>query len=89
MYFPNGGVVSITTLMNDGRLVEVATVGDEGMVGIEAYLGADAVALGDTMLQVPDTSAEMMTVTSFRQAISRTTASASWWDATPRSWSRR
>ena len=69
VYFPNGGVVSITTLMNDGRLVEVATIGDEGMVGIEAYLGAHAVALGDTMLQVPDTSAEMMTVKSFRQAL--------------------
>ncbi len=69
VYFPNGGVVSITTLMNDGRLVEVATIGDEGMVGIEAYLGAHAVALGDTMLQVPDTSAEMMTVKSFRSAL--------------------
>lgn len=69
VYFPNGGVASITTLMNDGRLVEVATVGDEGIVGIEAYLGADAVALGDTMVQVAGTSAEMMTVASFRHAI--------------------
>ena len=69
VYFPNGGVASITTLMNDGRLVEVATVGDEGIVGIEAYLGADAVALGDTMMQVAGSSAEMMTVASFRHAI--------------------
>jgi CRP-like cAMP-binding protein len=69
VYFPNGGVASITTLMNDGRLVEVATVGNEGIVGIEAYLGADAVALGDTMMQVAGTSAEMMTVASFRHAI--------------------
>jgi CRP-like cAMP-binding protein len=69
VYFPNGGVASITTLMNDGRLVEVATVGDEGIVGIEAYLGPDAVALGDTMMQVAGTSAEMMTVASFRHAI--------------------
>jgi CRP-like cAMP-binding protein len=69
VYFPNGGVASITTLMNDGRLVEVATVGDEGIVGIEAYLGEDAVALGDTMMQVAGGSAEMMTVASFRHAI--------------------
>jgi hypothetical protein len=62
-------VASITTLMNDGRLVEVATVGDEGIVGIEAYLGADPVALGDTMMQVAGTSAEMMTVASFRHAV--------------------
>jgi CRP-like cAMP-binding protein len=69
VYFPNGGVASITTLMNDGRLVEVATVGNEGIVGIEAYLGVDAVALGDTMMQVAGTSAEMMTVASFRHAL--------------------
>jgi CRP-like cAMP-binding protein len=69
VYFPNGGVASITTLMNDGRLVEVATVGNEGIVGIEAYLGVDAVALGDTMMQVAGASAEMMTVASFRHAL--------------------
>jgi CRP-like cAMP-binding protein len=69
VYFPNDGVASITTLMNDGRLVEVATVGDEGIVGIEAYLGADPLALGDTMMQVAGTSAEMMTVASFRHAV--------------------
>jgi CRP-like cAMP-binding protein len=69
VYFPNGGVASITTLMRDGRLVEVATVGDEGMVGIEAFLGADAVALGDTMIQVPGTSADMMGVADFRRLI--------------------
>jgi CRP-like cAMP-binding protein len=67
VYFPNGGVASITTLMRDGRLVEVATVGDEGMVGIEAFLGADAVALGDTMIQVPGASADMMGVADFRR----------------------
>ena len=69
VYFPNGGVASITTLMLDGRLVEVATVGDEGMVGIEAFFGADAVALGDTMIQVPGTSADMMGVADFRRLI--------------------
>jgi CRP-like cAMP-binding protein len=67
VYFPNGGVASITTLMLDGRLIEVATVGDEGMVGIEAFLGEDAVALGDTMIQVPGGSAEMMGVADFRR----------------------
>ena len=56
MYFPNGGVASITTVMTDGQLVEVATVGDEGLVGIEAFFEADAVALGDTMMQVPGAS---------------------------------
>src|SRR5579862_9490638 len=38
VYFPNGGVVSITTVLMDGTAVEAATVGDEGMLGVEAFL---------------------------------------------------
>jgi CRP-like cAMP-binding protein len=57
VYFPNGGVVSITTALSDGTIMEVATVGDEGMVGLEAFLSADALAPGNAMMQVPDTNA--------------------------------
>ena len=39
VYFPNGGVFSITNQMRDGALVEVATVGTEGMLGIGAFFG--------------------------------------------------
>lgn len=39
VYFPNGGVFSITNQMRDGALVEVATVGSEGMLGIGAFFG--------------------------------------------------
>jgi CRP-like cAMP-binding protein len=53
VYFPNGGVYSITNQMRDGTLVEVATVGQEGMLGIGLFLG-DAVGAGRTLLQVPD-----------------------------------
>ena len=38
VYFPNGGVCSITTVLTDGTTVEAATVGDEGMLGVEAFL---------------------------------------------------
>jgi CRP-like cAMP-binding protein len=69
VYFPNGGVASITTMLLDGTMVEAATVGDEGMVGIEAFLGADAVAPGETLMQVPDTDAEMMSVEDFRREV--------------------
>jgi len=69
VFFLNGGVASITTTLLDGTMVESATVGDEGMLGIEAFLGADAVASGDTLMQVPDTSAEMMSVGDFRGAL--------------------
>jgi CRP-like cAMP-binding protein len=71
VYFPNGGVCSITTVLSDGRTVEAATVGDEGMLGIEAFLRSDAVAPGETVVQVPDTDAVMMSVEDFRREIAR------------------
>ena len=39
VYFPNGGVFSVTNEMRDGALVEVASVGIEGMLGIGVFLG--------------------------------------------------
>jgi CRP-like cAMP-binding protein len=69
VYFPNGGVVSITTKSASGTMVEAATVGDEGMLGIEAFLSDDAYAPGETFMQVPDTNAEMLSVEIFRSEI--------------------
>jgi CRP-like cAMP-binding protein len=69
VYFLNGGVASITTMLLDGTTVEAATIGDEGMLGIEAFLGADAVAPGETLIQVPDTNAEVMSVEDFRREV--------------------
>jgi CRP-like cAMP-binding protein len=51
VYFPNGGVFSITTRMRDEALVEMATVGREGMLGIGVFLG-DRTATGRTFQQV-------------------------------------
>jgi CRP-like cAMP-binding protein len=72
VYFPSGGVCSGTHAMSDGRLVEVATVGGEGAVNIEALLGADSQE-HDVMVQVavPDGFAEAMDATTFRQEASR------------------
>ena len=53
VYFPNGGVFSVTNEMRDGALVEVATVGSEGMLGIGVFLG-DRSGAGRTFQQVPD-----------------------------------
>jgi CRP-like cAMP-binding protein len=50
-YFPQGGVVSLVGVMRDGSAVEVATVGNEGMVGLPLFLGADRV-LGQAFSQV-------------------------------------
>lgn len=64
VYFPNGGVFSITNEMQDGALVEVATVGREGMLGVGAFLG-DRAGAGRTFQQVPDGSLAAMAVRSF------------------------
>ena len=53
VYFPNGGVFSLTNQMRDGRLVEVATVGTEGMLGLNVFLG-DSRSAGEALLQVPE-----------------------------------
>ncbi len=53
VHFPNGGVFSITNEMRDGRLVEVATVGREGMLGISVFLG-DRTGAGRMFQQVSD-----------------------------------
>src|SRR4029078_8985143 len=38
VYFPGGGFCSMLTVLEDGNMVEVATVGREGMVGVSAVL---------------------------------------------------
>src|ERR1700733_11328019 len=43
-YFPNRGVVSALTVMEDGRAIEVATIGDEGMVGLPLLVGVKTTA---------------------------------------------
>ena len=53
VYFPNGGVFSVTNQMRDGNLIEVTTVGREGMLGVGVFLG-DRTGVGRTFLQVPD-----------------------------------
>ncbi|MFZ0130833.1 MAG: Crp/Fnr family transcriptional regulator [Candidatus Dormiibacterota bacterium] len=44
LYFPTDGVVSLVTPLHDGAIVEVATIGNEGIVGVPLVpLGALAV----------------------------------------------
>jgi CRP-like cAMP-binding protein len=41
VYFPTGGMVSVVGATADGKIVETATVGNEGMIGIPVVLGLD------------------------------------------------
>ena len=69
VYFLNGGAASIVTLLSDDTMVEAATVGNEGMLGIEAFLSAGAIATGHTLMQVADRDAERMSVEDFRREV--------------------
>lgn len=64
VYFPNGGVYSVTNQMRDGALVEVATVGREGLLGIGVFLG-DRSGAGRTFQQVPNGSLPSLAVARF------------------------
>jgi CRP-like cAMP-binding protein len=64
VYFPNGGVYSVTNEMRNGALVEVATVGREGMLGIGVFFG-DRYSAGRTFLQVPNGPLPSMTAKRF------------------------
>ena len=63
VFFPNGGVYSVTNEMRDGGLVEVATVGLEGMLGVGVFLG-DTSVTGRTLRQV--TNGDLPTMTAAR-----------------------
>src|ERR1700686_4979927 len=57
-YFPNRGVVSALTVTEDGRAIEVATIGDEGMVGLPLLVGAKTTA-NRVIVQVPGEALRM------------------------------
>jgi hypothetical protein len=52
-------------------MVESAAIGTEGMAGIDAFFSDDPVAPGVTMMQVPDTDDEKLSVDAFRAELAR------------------
>ncbi len=58
VYFPNTGVISTLTVLQDGSAVEIATIGNEGMADVSAFLGLEQ---SDSWLlvQVPGTAMRM------------------------------
>ncbi len=59
VYFPLSGVISLMTPLEEGRFIETATVGYEGMAGIHAFLGGGAIGNAQAMGQVPGESLKM------------------------------
>ena len=65
VYFPNGGVYSITNEMRNGGLVEVATVGREGMLGGRRSFFGDRDGIGRTFQQVANGTLPSMAAARF------------------------
>jgi CRP-like cAMP-binding protein len=65
VYFPGGGFCSIVTVLADGSMVEVATVGREGMVGVSALVDAQP-STSATMVQGEADLCYRMPVKAFR-----------------------
>ncbi len=70
VYFITGGVASVTNVMTDGRMVEVATIGNEGVVGMTVFLGG-TVSPGEAFIQVPDGEGQAMSADAFRKELDR------------------
>ena len=58
VYFPLEGVFSLLSLSSQGDLIEVGTVGNEGMVGLPVFLGVRQIP-GIAMCQVPGNALRM------------------------------
>jgi CRP-like cAMP-binding protein len=58
VYFPHQSIVSALSTMEDGSMVEVGLVGNDGVIGIPAALG-DNIATTTAMVQVPDSAMRM------------------------------
>jgi CRP-like cAMP-binding protein len=59
VYFPLWGVVSLMTPLEDGSAVETAVVGNEGMVGVQAFLGGGSIGNAQAMGQIPGETLRM------------------------------
>jgi CRP-like cAMP-binding protein len=67
VYFPTEGVVSLVHGTAGGQTVEVATVGNEGMVGLPVFLGLESTP-GQAFVQIVG-AAQRMPAATFRREV--------------------
>jgi CRP-like cAMP-binding protein len=70
VYFPGGGFISVITVLKDGGMVEVATIGREGMLGMSAVLNGDP-SPAASMVQAETDECYTMSAKAFRQEMDR------------------
>jgi CRP-like cAMP-binding protein len=71
VYFPAGGFASVLTVLKDGSMVEVATIGREGMVGISAMLNGNQTSPSLAMVQGESEACYRMPIGVFRAEMER------------------
>jgi CRP-like cAMP-binding protein len=70
IYFPGGGFVSMVAILKDGAMVEVATVGREGMVGASAILNGQS-STSASMVQAETDTCYRMPAEIFQKEVNR------------------
>ena len=60
----------MTKVMENGEAAEIATIGNEGLVGASVFFGDDQ-SVGETLIQVPDGSGYMMALEPFMAEMER------------------
>lgn len=70
VYFPGGGFLSVVTVLANGDMVEVATIGREGMVGISASTAGYRESTL-TMVQMETELCSRMPAAAFRREMDR------------------
>ena len=71
VYFPGGGFVSVVTVLKDGGMVEVATIGREGLVGMSAVMNGPYSSPAATMVQAETDVCYTMSAAAFRREMGR------------------
>ncbi len=70
VYFPGGGFLSVVTILEDGGMVEVATIGREGAVGVAEALDSTPTTSA-TLVQGATDACYRMGVVAFRHEMER------------------
>ncbi len=68
--FPGGGACSLTKVMHDGQIAEIATVGNEGVIGAGVFFGDDRL-FGEAIVQAAGGDGFRMPVEAFLSEMAR------------------
>ncbi len=71
VYFPGGGFCSVLTVMADGNMVEVATIGREGLVGLSAVVNGSEPDPSATMVQAESAVCYRIPIDAFEAELDR------------------